>query len=253
MAVCLNCKDSDVVTYSWKLNNYKYNNLDTLTDTGVHSMVLEVKSNALLSGFSLIVQVEVTISGRSSTAVFQLTTNFPPYQGTCKMEHLEGIASMTLFTIICDGWLDEGDALLQNSVVDQDLGFFYQVSTLVRQRERIVHTSWIKEMRNLLLPVGDPLNDYSLLLSVYVCDIYTDCSIWKSPMKVHPPDVSGFENLASNIAPPDGMLWMSIAFNNSKIAIEAMQIYATLLPAQNDTSTQQVSHFHWPLGGHRSV
>ncbi|CAN0282231.1 unnamed protein product [Lampetra fluviatilis] len=144
-------------------------------------------ASALIVGSTMSITVTATKGNKtgSETQIIRITSDSPPdIYISCHNKETEGIASMTLFTIICDGWLDEGDALLQNNVKDLDLGFFYQVSTLEGQRERIVHTSWTKDMQNILLPVGDPLNDYCLPLIVYVCDIYTDCFIWHLSVKV---------------------------------------------------------------------
>ena len=93
------------------------------------------------------------VEGRSD---YTFLTNTPPKNGNCSISPTTGEMLKTFFYIECEGWRDEDGYVRYQVYHGYELLLHYNEPTL----------------SPILLPMGDPLNNYTYTLTVRIVDKY---------------------------------------------------------------------------------
>ncbi|CAC5393626.1 PKD1L2 [Mytilus coruscus] len=203
-----------IISITYKDNSgywqsFKDKNIPRFSDTGMNEKSLAINSDTLQVDREYILYVRVfssqfTSYGRSG---MKFVTNQAPYGGKCKAHPVKGIASKTAFEISCNGWKDEGINRGRNDTRDTEAQNFLKFAFLTTEKdgtdEKKTSFQIGGEMtaNEIYLPMGDPENNYTLRLLVYIYDVYDDYNVSEITITSDPPltnDTNAFKKLFEN-------------------------------------------------------
>ncbi|XP_076085350.1 polycystin family receptor for egg jelly-like [Mytilus galloprovincialis] len=123
-------------------------------------------------------------------------TNQAPYGGKCMADPVIGYAATTAFKISCNGWKDEGISRGRNDTRDTEAQNFLKFAFITSEKDGtdVKNTTFQigGEMttNEIYLPMGDPENNYTLRLLVYIYDVYDDYNVSEITITSRPPITS---------------------------------------------------------------
>ncbi|XP_061167319.1 sperm receptor for egg jelly-like [Saccostrea echinata] len=210
LAKCLDCTETELPSYEWSLMEFvgsEWTTIDLVSKTanGINNQALVLKENTLDPGKKYMVTLETTVASRSgpSTAIMDLATNYPPYDGECSVTPTTGLALKDKFSIECSGWVDEGTNMERNLTRDKKNGepltYLYEtitkrnLSTGIQDVKTEVFRGGESTVTDVPLQLGDPAFDYNVTVRVHIYDRIGDKAIFERNIKVKP-----MENVTPN-------------------------------------------------------
>ncbi|KAJ8317990.1 hypothetical protein KUTeg_003081 [Tegillarca granosa] len=193
---CTECQGR-TTTYTWIIQKFNttLNQYEAITDpssiieSDLHSDGLGIRAHSLEENFSYRLKLTVDTGSpyQPIEVTYQFKVNQPPYGGTCSISPTEGDASITIFSIRCDGWLDEGYRNIRNPMEDNNEYLMYKI---IQQRNESLNSIISESPESLIisrLNVGDPNNDYLTTIIVRVTDSYNGYADFTLTAKVRDP------------------------------------------------------------------
>ncbi|XP_062590863.1 uncharacterized protein LOC134252407 [Saccostrea cucullata] len=201
-AQCRDCAPDETLLFSWKLMKVTsgteeiVDNFEDLTATGLNTATMVIKENSFESGNRYILQLNVSSTAAKrmgfSIVAMDIRTNYPPYNGNCKVEPDEGRAMNDSFDVLCEDWVDEGSSESRDISKDKDaqepLVYLYEVLTNssdpVTKRE--IYRGGESSAINMQLPLGLKELNYTLEIRVYIFDRFGDANTTTTYVRVRP-------------------------------------------------------------------
>jgi hypothetical protein len=118
------CKSSIVISsYEWQVKEVGSAAALAIVNSDPTGRSLLLSPRTLSPGKDYEVSAIVTAKNRQPTKLsMPLTVNSPPASGTCSVTPGEGIASVTAFSIVCDGWVDNDGGISYEVLIPDDFG-----------------------------------------------------------------------------------------------------------------------------------
>ncbi|CAD5121089.1 DgyrCDS9629 [Dimorphilus gyrociliatus] len=140
---CLNCPVNSVWQYKWELfgefeNGTHRINIDDKFVTDKNSKDFSLKGGVVHSGYKY--KLKLTMHNSQSYGFIEqaFITNYPPYNGMCKVEPNQIISLIHKLKVECSNWADEGLQLTRSPADD-----FFQNRKLVYQTFLKQNSDWI--------------------------------------------------------------------------------------------------------------
>uniref|UniRef100_UPI00358F0E2E polycystin family receptor for egg jelly-like n=1 Tax=Myxine glutinosa TaxID=7769 RepID=UPI00358F0E2E len=234
LVVCKNCKNTDRKDFQWNL----LDDGNIVADLGLHTET-DIYSEGLiiLPGLLQINKTyEVVCTGllndqhMASSSFYYLILGSPSTDGNCSSEQESGIAGVTLFNFVCKGWVFPLKRAKARGM--------YIIRASNTERRFLLYYSANPRTDNLLLPVGNPTNNYMLDIEMSVCNANYECSNVDLQVQVLPPQFT--KSIVHNIITLNGSLWNKVNVGSTRKALGYVQIYATLIPLLDTLSTAEV-------------
>ncbi|CAG2214940.1 PKD1L2 [Mytilus edulis] len=204
---CTDCSLYEEITYRWYLQykddggrwqTFKVNDIPRFSDTGMNAKSHAINSDTFEVKREYILYVRVSSSQFTSDGLAAMTfvTNQAPYGGKCMADPVIGYAATTAFKISCNGWKDEGISRGRNDTRDTEAQNFLKFAFITSEKDGtdVKNTTFQigGEMttNEIYLPMGDPENNYTLRLLVYIYDVYDDYNVSEITITSRPPITS---------------------------------------------------------------
>ncbi|XP_062611722.1 uncharacterized protein LOC134273545 [Saccostrea cucullata] len=198
-AVCNDCGPETLLKYEWRLQHYlnrTYEDIPSLinmTSTPITEASITLKANQLVPGEKYALSVNVTSNEKDPTlAVWDITVNYPPYNGTCYSMPKTGNASTSSFSVNCEEWRDEGiypersetrDPTLNEPLVYEYVAYIPETDGSSKYYSGAVPLFRGSESTatELPLPVGSETLNYKIEIEVRIYDRYGDFAVYHHP------------------------------------------------------------------------
>ncbi|XP_061167318.1 uncharacterized protein LOC133176177 [Saccostrea echinata] len=201
-AKCLDCPADETLLFSWTLVKVTsgtediVDNFADLTATGLDTATMVIKENAFESGIRYVLKLNASSKAETrmgfSVVAMDIRTNYPPYNGNCKVQPEEGRAMNDSFDVLCEDWVDEGSNDARDLSKDRDaqepLVYLYEVLTNASDpgTKREIYRGGESSAINMQLPLGLKELNYTLEIRVYVFDRFGDSNTTTTHVKVKP-------------------------------------------------------------------
>nr|XP_018672665.1 uncharacterized protein LOC100182818 [Ciona intestinalis] len=169
-------------------------NFNELSSTGSESVSLVLRPHSLLPGKKYHVRITgITADTAPGITEMELSTNLPPYGGSCSISPLEGTAINTTFNIICENWKDEGFNVDRSTYISpNDYTLVYQVfcQTDPTLPQTLLSYGNTASLLDRYLPPGLPQYDFKVWIQVRVFDEYGESAVTNMTVKVYEAELS---------------------------------------------------------------
>ncbi|KAL5018661.1 hypothetical protein ScPMuIL_004383 [Solemya velum] len=179
----------------WTLRT-KLSEIELDLSTGCDTAALRLPEYFLEEGTYYVVEVTVEIPGRTlGLSAHSFYTNIRPYNGSCDVNPLIGVATETLFNIWCFDWLDEGLQTQANNTIDDKAVLIYTFLVRVERwsqhgpqnPDRVLTFGIERTTPKITLPMGNPQQDFRAKVVIQIEDIYGDREEINIDIKSKPP------------------------------------------------------------------
>ncbi|XP_046579091.1 uncharacterized protein LOC124286712 isoform X1 [Haliotis rubra] len=197
----------DAAVYRWTLSQFDFstNQYNDITwDSNFLRLptdsVFELKHNYFTAGASYRLQITAEAAGRPQNRAYKtLVTNEEPRGGTCSISPLQGVFLNTTFSVICDGWMDEGIRNEKDDAIDIQEPLKLK---LMQDGNLLSTTDFTRKVSHAAvdLKVGTEANNFDTVVKMIVFDLFGGEAVFTETVKVENsmPTVPSFGTAAAN-------------------------------------------------------
>ncbi|XP_046352080.2 uncharacterized protein LOC124132273 isoform X1 [Haliotis rufescens] len=197
----------DAAVYGWSLSKFDFAS-SLFTDIPWDSnfirqptdRLFELNHNFFTAGESYRLQITAEAAGRPQSKAYKtLVANETPRGGTCTISPLEGVFLNTTFSVLCDGWMDEGIRNEKDDAVDIQEPLKLKI---LQDGNLISLTDFTRKVSHSAvdLKVGTEQNNFDTVVEMIILDAFGGKAAFNQTVKVENsmPPVPAFGTAAAS-------------------------------------------------------